>query len=424
MLNDEIIDKLNDRLVQRIEKGNQYVLEQIGKKLLQIKSLSSTEAQKLVNILKYGGDYEKIVNKLSKITKINKKDIYKIFEQVAKSDYRFAKQFYDYRNMKYIPYEKNTELKRLVNAIADTTAKTYENLANSRNIGLGIYDERTKKITFKTLKDAYNTIIDQAVLNVSTGKETFDTMMRKTLNELDRGLKVVYQYKDKDGKTKYYKKNLESAVRQNMTDALSQLQQKMQEEVGRQFDSDGVEITVVMNPAPDHAEVQGRQFSTVRPTKNQLSEFEKFQNDKDCYSYDGKFFPATSEETGRDRRSIGQYNCRHLPYSIILGVNIPQYTDEQLKKIIDDNNKGFEFEGKHYTNYEASQIQRRLENEIRKNKVAQISARARDDEEAIFKSQYSVTRLTNKYKQLCNIGDLTPRNDLLSVSGYRRVKVS
>ena len=79
------------------------------------------------------------------------------------------------------------------------------------------------------------------------------------------------------------------------------------------------------------------------------------------------------EYNGRDRRSIGQYNCRHLVYSIILGVNIPQYNNKQLKKIIDDNNKGFEYEGKHYTKYEGSQMQRRLENEIRKNKVAQIT---------------------------------------------------
>ena len=41
-------------------------------------------------VLKYGGDYEKIANKLAKITKLNKNDIYKIFEAVAKKDYRFA----------------------------------------------------------------------------------------------------------------------------------------------------------------------------------------------------------------------------------------------------------------------------------------------------------------------------------------------
>ena len=416
MLNDEIIDRLNDRLIERLEEGNRYVLQEIGKKIVQIKSLSPTEAQKLANILKYGGDYEKIINKLSKITKINKKDIYKIFEAVAKKDYMFAKQFYDYRNIKFIPYEQNIELKRLVDSIANTTTNEYINLAGSKNIGLGIYNEKTKRVEFKVLKEAYNKLIDEAILNVSTGKETFDTMMKKTLNEVDKGLQVYYEHTDEKGNKKYYKKNVISAVRQNMTDGLSRLQQEMQKEVGKQFKSDGVEITVVVNPAPDHAEVQGRQFSN--------EEFNKFQNDKDSYSYDKKFFPATSEETGHDRRSIGQYNCRHLIYSIILGVNMPQYSDKKLKEIIDNNNKGFEYDGKHYTKYEGSQMQRRLENEIRKNKLAQISARARDSIDEVDESQRKIRVLTNKYKSLCEAGDYTPRNELLRVSGYKRIKTS
>lgn len=414
MLNDEIIDRLSDRLVERLEEGNQYVLQEIGKKIAKIKSLSPNDAQKLANILKYGGDYEKIVNKLAKITKLNKKDIYRIFQAVAKKDYRFAKQFYEYRKMKYIPYDSNTQLQRLVNSIAKTTADSYLNLASSTNIGLGVVDPKTKKIQFKVLKDAYNQIIDEAIVNVSTGKETFDTAMKRTFNELDRGLQVFYKYKDKEGKTKYYKKNVISAVRQNISEGLTKLQQDMQKEVGEQFDSDGVEITVVYNPAPDHALVQGRQFSN--------EEFRKFQNDMDCRSYDGIEF--TADFNGHDRRSIGQYNCRHLVYSIILGVNIPQFSDSKLKKIIDDNNKGFDFDGKHYTKYEASQLQRKLENEIRKNKLAQISARARNEELDIIDSQHKISVLSKKYKKLCSEGNLTPRNDLLRISGYRRVKVN
>ncbi len=422
MLNDVIIDKLGDRLVKRIDEGNKYVLQEIGKTLKQIKDLTPEQAQKLSNVLKYGGDYNKIATKLAKITNMNKKDIYKIFDEVAKKDYRFAKQFYNYRKIKYIPYDKNTELKRLVRAIATRTADEYVNIAGSKNLGLAVINPKTNKPVFKVLKDAYNQIIDEAILNVTTGKETFDTMLKKTYNELDKGLQVVYKYKDKKGKTKYYKKNVISAVRQNMSDGLSGLQQEMQKEVGEQFKSDGVQITVVYNPAPDHAEVQGRQFSTIKPSENELSEFEKFQNDEDSHSYDGKFFPAEFE--GRDRRSIGQYNCRHLIYSIILGVNEPKYSDKQLQEIIDRNNKGFEYEGKHYTNYEGSQLQRKLENEIRKNKLEQISAKARGDMDSVDIAQHKITALSKKYKDVCSAGGFTPRDDLLNVSGYRRINVN
>ena len=47
-------------------------------------------------------------------------------------------------------------------------------------------------------------------------------------------------------------------------------------------------------------------------------EFEKFQEDEDAVSYDGVKFPAISEETKHDRRAIGQYNCYHYTFSIIL----------------------------------------------------------------------------------------------------------
>ncbi len=415
MLSDKVIEQIDERLLKRIEAGNEYVLKMIGKKLKKIKSLSPSEANKLINILKYGGDYEKIANKLAQITAKNTDEIHKIFNEVAKKDYEFDEQFYKYRNIEYPSYDKNTELKRLVESIAEITAKEYQNIAGlSKSVGLGVVNDKGE-VVFKPLKEAYNQLIDEAILNISTGKETMDTMMKRTLNELDQGLKVIYEHKDEDGNIKYYKKRIDSAVRETINGGLSKLQQEMQVIVGRQFKSDGVEITVVYNPAPDHEKVQGKQFSN--------DEFEKFQNDLDCHSYDGVFFPAVSEETKRDRRSIGQYNCRHLVYSIILGVNEQQYTNDQLKKIIDDNHKGFDFEGKHYSKYEGSQLQRKLESEIRAEKLNQISARARNDQEAIYKSQEKITTLTNKYKSLCNAGNLTKYDDRLRVSGYHRVKV-
>ena len=40
-----------------------------------------------------------------------------------------------------------------------------------------------------------------------------------------------------------------------------------------------------------------------------------------------------------------------------------------LKLLQEDNEKGFEFEGKHYSMYEGTQLQRGIEREIRKQKV-------------------------------------------------------
>ena len=120
---------------------------------------------------------------------------------------------------------------------------------------------------------------------------------------------------------------------------------------GKEYGADGIEISVHSNPAPDHEDIQGRQFSIEEYDKLQAGEIAK---DVKGIMYDGS-----------DKRQIGQYNCYHDIFNIILGVSKPIYTDKQLKEIVQNNQEGFEYEGKHYTNYEGTQLQRRLETEKR-----------------------------------------------------------
>ena len=131
MLNEQVIDKVIERLVNLIEEGNTYTLKKIGESIKKIGTLSPSKAQELGQVLKYGGDYDKIVDKLAEITELNVKDIYKIFDEVAKNDYNFAKQFYDYRGIKFIPYEENIALQQQVRAIANITVGEYRNLTRS-----------------------------------------------------------------------------------------------------------------------------------------------------------------------------------------------------------------------------------------------------------------------------------------------------
>jgi len=405
MLSDEVIEKVSQRLVERMQKGNEYVLKKIGESVKKVGTLTETNIHELEQILKYGGDYEKIAKKLAEITNLNVKDIYKIFEEVAKNDYQFAEQFYNYRDIKYIPYDENLALQEQVRSIAKITANQYKKLVKNSALGFGVTNDKGKFI-FKGLRKTYNDIIDEAILNVSQGKETFDEAMYRKLKELgESGLKVQYE----SGRTM----RIDSAIAMNMRDGLRQLHNETQQQFGKEFDSDGVEISVHLNPAPDHMFVQGHQFSN--------KEFEKFQTDQDCYSYDGTFYPAESEETGHDRRSIGQYNCYHYIFSIVLGVSEQEYTNEQLQEIIAKNNKGFDFEGKHYTNYEGLQLQRKIELELRKAKDNQILGRASGNKELISKSQERITMLTSKYHKLNKASGLPSAIDRARVSGYKRI---
>ena len=405
MIDERLIDKLVERLVDRIEQGNTYTLQKIGESIKKIGTLSPSKAQQLGQILKYGGNFDKIAEKLAKITELNVKDIYEIFEEVAKSDYVFAKQFYDYKGVKYIPYEQNVALQRQVKALARLTANEYVNLSNT----LAFAKQVNGRIVYTDLARTYQNVIDKAVLSIAQGKTTFDNEMYKSIKELaSSGLKTV----DYASGRSY---RLDSAVRQHLRGALRNLHNETQAVFGEEFGSDGIEISVHINPAPDHEQVQGRQFSK--------KEFDKFQNDQDAYDYTGKFFPAVSEETGYDRRAISEHNCYHYTFDIVLGVSKPNYNEEELQKIIDDNNKGFELDGVHYTNYEGTQLQRKLETEIRKQKDIQIMAKASGNEQLVQESQQKITQLTHKYKQLSDVSGLPTKLDRLRVSGYKRINV-
>jgi len=404
MLSDELIEKVVERLVNRIEQGNEYVLKKIGESVRKIGTLSPSKSQELVQILRYGGDYDKIANKLTEITKLNKKDIYKIFDEIAKNDYQFAEQFYKYRSKKYIPYDENVALKRQVESIKRMTTETYQNISNTMAFAR---HGANGEIIYSPLAETYQSILDEAILNVGQGKETFDDALYRSLKTLaEKGINTVDYESGRHMR-------LDSALRMQMNGAIRDMHIKMQEELGKQFEADGVEISVHMNPAPDHELVQGKQFSN--------EEFEKLQNDEDAESYDGVKFPAIAE-TGHDRRSIGQYNCYHYTFAIVLGVNTPQYTNEQLKKIVNNSHKKFKFDKKEYTMYEGQQLQRSIELAIRKTKDQQMIAKASNNEKLLYKSQKKINDLTDKYKELSKVSGLSTKPERMRVSGYKKIK--
>ena len=404
MIDERIIDKLVERLVERIEEGNSYVLEKIGESIKKVGTFSPSKAQQLAQVLKYGGNFDKIVEKLAKITELNVKDIYEIFEEVAKSDYAFAKQFYDYKDVKYIPYEQNIALQNQVKALARITANEYINFSNT----LAFTKRVNGKVVYTDLARTYQDTLDKAILSVAQGKSTFDEQMYSTIKELaSSGLKTVDYASGRSMR-------LDSAVRTNLKGALRNLHNETQAVFGEEFGSDGVEISVHLNPADDHSSVQGRQFS--------IEEYEKLNNGLEAKDYTGKTFTLDHDSNG-NYRPISKMSCYHYIFSIVLGVSKPTYSDEELKKIIDENNDGFNFEGKHYTLYEGEQLLRNIELKLRKNKDIQILGRSSGNKQIVEESQARITQLTNKYRDVLKASGLKSKLERAKVAGYHRVNV-
>lgn len=403
MLSDEVIDMLSERLVARIQEGNVYVLKKIGKAIKEIGTLNKTQAQQLAQVLKYGGSYQEIVYKLAQITGLNKKEIEDIFEEVAIQNANFARQFYDYRGMDFVPYKYNEALQRQVQALANRAIVDYMDLSRTSALGIVRTNELGKR-TFVPLQKAYFELIDEAVLSVGQGKDTFDNQMYKIIKEVGGGgLKVQYE----SGNVR----RLDSAVRMNLKEALRNMSNELQHQFGEEYGADGVEISVHENPADDHALPQGRQFSN--------SEYDKLNAGLSAKTYDRVVIPADDK-----RRPISTLNCYHYIFSIVLGVSEPLFSKDELQRIIDDNDKGFEMDGKHYTLYDGTQMQRKLETEIRKQKDIQIMGVASGNKQVVDEAQQKISQLTMKYKELSEKSGLPTRMERMRVSRYRRRNVN
>lgn len=415
MLSDEVIDKVVERITNRIEQGNEYILKVIGESIKKIGTLTPSKAQELSQIIKYGGDYEKIVKKLAEITKLNVKDIYKIFEEVAKSDYQFARQFYKYRNKDFIPYKDNFALQQQVESISRVTVDEF--ISNTSMLGYGMQDANGN-IIYRGIRETYNQLIDEAIMSIASGKETFQESMYRQLKTLGSGgLKVIYPstYVDKNGVVKHHVRRLDSVLRTSIKEGVRELHNANQEIIGEEIDADGIEISVHSNPAIDHEEVQGRQFSK--------EEYAKLDNGEEAQDYKGNTY--TLDHDGKNGyRQISTLNCYHVIFSIVLGVSKPLYSDKELKQIIDDNNKGFEFEGKHYSMYEGTQLLRQIETKIREQKDLQILAKASDNQQLIGESQERITQLTHKYRDVLKTSGLHSKLERAKVQGYNRQSVS
>lgn len=393
MKDDKKLELLLERFYNRFNQYNTKVLEKMGEAIKKFDGVSPTTAHKIAQQLKYGTDIDDLIKELSKLSGKSIKDIEEAFDLVAKENVEFAEIYAKAKNMEFIDYKDNDQLKRLVKGIAGETNATFKNISRAKAIGFVLKDENGNKI-FKNLKKTYNDLIDEAVFNVTTGTTDYQSAMRSVMKQLaDSGVKI---HEEKVGYKNGYNVRIDSAVRQNVLTGIRQVNLEVQKQVGRDFGADGVEISAHSPCAEDHLSIQGKQFSNA--------EFKKLN--------------ASLE------RPIGEYNCRHFVFSIVLGVNQPSYSNKMLNQMNRESQSVIEYEGNKYTAYEATQVQRKLETAIRKEKDRQIIARASGDKDGVSIAQKNITTLTHKYNDFSKNAGLDTYKNRLTVSGYKRVNVN
>ena len=379
MLTDDQITEALALIDSRYQKVTELYLRKVGETINKIGKLNQSSINLLIQLRRMGVDMRTINRELRKVTKLSQKDIKALYRKAAQEANTDARFSYITKGVQ----PDSIRWERLVESIWQQTAGTMENFSKTTVVA-----------------ETYRAAVDEAVQAVTMGVGDYNSTIRNTIKRIGTaGMQVEYE--------SGARKRLDSAIRMNILDGVRQVQQEAQKLIGEEIGADGVEITAHPMSAPDHEPVQGRRFD--------IANFNAMQEGKPFRDVDGKLYKAFS-------RPITQWHCRHLVYYILIGISRRMYTDEQLKQWEEENHRGVTIDGEHYTRYEATQLMRKIELQIRRQKDTAILAKASGDDELRRECQANITRLTMKYKTVAEAAGLKPRLEKTYVDGFKPVK--
>ncbi len=371
LLNELWIEGLPDPIVENLEALNRYVVTRICERIQKIGSIGAADAHRLKNAVEYAaGDLRAMEQEIARITKKNIKDIDELFEEVAAENLDFASVYFAARGMEPIQnYAQVAALESFVRAAKAQAMDGVTNISNTYMIGF----KRGKAVI--PLREYYISAIDRAITFARIGTVDYQAAVRSTVKEMAKsGLRRATFESG-------YSRRIDSQARMNIIEGVHRLNVEMMEETGKRFGADGVEISAHALCAPDHIDIQGRQYR-----REQWDRINSGLN-----------------------RPIGTLNCHHFTTPIIYGVSRPVYSRGELAEINRRSNEKVEWKGREMTRYEASQKQRQMETAIRYAKDERDAMTAAGDKIGATQARKKSAALGREYKAFCEKTGLTPR---------------
>ena len=373
------LEQQADLLFGNIAGWEQNVLTRIGKRIGKYGKLSLADVKAINNVAVVKQDMDAITKELAKVTGLNISQIEQMYGELLEEQHLANQPLYDYRGKKFVPFAENRELQAIVKAYSKTTAETMVNLSKIGASNLGMLDGNGK---FVPLQKMYTDVLDKAVMQVSTGATDFHTAMRDTIIQMG-GSGIRVNYAD-SGITR----RLDTAVRQSLLWGAKQASVEYNEMIGQELGCDGIEIDYHSNPRPSHEDMQGQQYSIVgKKTINGITYEDAYEQ-----GIDG------------DGGLLNDYGCLHYKTPIICGVSEPRYSPEELKRLNEQNAKRYTIDGKEYSGYEVTQMQRRLESSVRNEKTTRELAKSSGDNALVKRCNERIKAYQGKYNE---IGEIT-----------------
>lgn len=326
MLPPSYLDQMPDAFVQLWQQVEDDILRDVARRIGKMDKVTATANWQLWRYQQTEALRNDVVKLLAKYSGKSETAIRKLLLQAATEAMEREDAIYYHYDMEPTPFEENAALNNLLDAGARQTCGTWQNITAT---------------TANTVTGAFERTLDAAWLKVSTGAFDYKAAVKQAVDSLADDMPMVtYPSGHKD--------SIEVAARRAVLTGVNQTTGKLQvarmDEMGCEF----VETTAHGGARPSHAEWQGRRFHRGG-----------------AVDYKGRHYPDFEAATGYGTGAgLCGWNCRHTFFAVFpeLG-DPPQWTQEQLREL---NARDIEWNGKKYTAYEISQMQRARERNVRR----------------------------------------------------------
>lgn len=367
MISSDKITEISYQMSEAFEEINTKYIELMAKHVKEMGKLTATDMHRLQQMAKMNANIDEINKLLRKQCSLTVKQLEALYQASGLSIYEDTAVFYAAKGAIQVPFARNMRIQQYIQSVNRLTASTFENMARTTAISKN-----------------YRKLVDTSIYAVSSGVEDYQSAIRRVLvNAATKGMRVEYE--------SGYTRRLDSAVRMNILEGVRQVNLGTRMITGEQFGADGYEISAHGLCAEDHQPVQGKQYT--------LKQFERLQSSLE--------------------RPIGTMNCQHTAYPIVIGISQPAYSDKELDNLKNYSNDTIDLgNGKQVTRYQASQLMRNLETNIRYAKDSYIAAKASGDDVLLSKSKAKIKKDRDRYNSIASQAGLKPRPERMRVPGY------
>ena len=334
-LNPNYLDSLPSTLVDMYSLVEIDILEDMARRISTYDFFIPAAMHQNQKLQELGLTQQYIIEALSGMTGQTQQEIVDLLTEASEMAIADDVEYYKAAEV-YEPSEINSEaLHKQLNSGLLQTQQAFKNITRT-----------TANTATKQFEDA----LDRAWTQINSGGMDYNTAINRAIKDLsEKGVGAIAY---KSGRVD----TLEVAVRRAVVTGANQTAAKTQEVLADELGVDLVEVTAHGGARPEHAKWQGKCYSRKGRKVIDGVVYEDFEKATRYGHGDG----------------LGGWNCRHTFHPYIHGA--PRtWTDKEIKDL---DKKNIEYNGVKYTEYDASQIQRGIERDIRslKRQVAAIEA--------------------------------------------------